>query len=222
MTDSFTPELNAPCGVPDNSSEILAGAISMLSRMFEIRDPHTHGHQMRVAQLAVAIGRELDLSDDILTGLDLGARVHDVGKISVPMELLTTSRKLSTCEMAIMRTHPAIGANILSGMKFPWPIVEIVAQHHERIDGSGYPDGLKGDEITLEARIVAVADVVEAITHHRPYRVGLGINAALAEICQNNGMLYDAQAVEACIHIIERANGRFWSPEEYPDMCAVG
>jgi HD-GYP domain-containing protein (c-di-GMP phosphodiesterase class II) len=222
MTGSFTSELNTLSGVSDKYTEILAGALSMLSRMFEIRDPHTHGHQVRVAQLAVAIGSELGLGDDVLTGLQFGAQVHDVGKIGVPVELLTTSRRLSASELAIIRTHPAIGADILSGMKFPWPIVEIVAQHHERMNGSGYPAGLKGDEITLEARIVAVADIVEAITHHRPYRVGLGVETALSEIHQNSGTLYDAQAVNACIRVIERASGRFWAPEEYPDMCAVG
>jgi putative nucleotidyltransferase with HDIG domain len=221
MQGTCTTELNALCGIPQMHADILAGALSMLSRMFEIRDPHTHGHQVRVAQLAVAIGRELGLDNDILTGLQFGAQVHDVGKIGVPVELLTTSRRLSTSEMAIMRTHSAIGADILSGMKFPWPIVEIVEQHHERMNGSGYPAGLKGDEITLEARIVAVADIVEAITHHRPYRVGLGIEAALTEIHQSSGLLYDAQVVDACARVIERANGRFWAPDEYPDMCAV-
>lgn len=221
MLGTCTKELNALCGISQTQADILAGALSMLSRMFEIRDPHTHWHQMRVAQLAVAIGRELGLDDDTLTGLQFGAQVHDVGKIGVPTELLTTSRRLTANEMAIMRTHPTIGADILGGMTFPWPIVEIVAQHHERMDGSGYPAGLKGDEIPLEVRITAVADVVEAITHHRPYRVGLGIDVALAEIRQNNGKLYDAQAVDACIRVIERTNGRFWAPEEYPDMCAV-
>ncbi len=221
MLGTCATELNALCGISQTRAEILAGALSMLSRTFEIRDPHTHGHQMRVAQLAVAIGREIGLNEDSLTGLQFGAQVHDVGKIGVPVELLTTSRKLSADEMAIMHSHPAIGADILSNMQFPWPIVEIVAQHHERMDGSGYPAGLKGDEITPEARIVAVADVVEAITHHRPYRVGLGIEAALTEIRQNSGALYDAQAVDACIRVIDCANGRFWAPVEYPDICAV-
>ncbi|MEJ2117155.1 MAG: HD-GYP domain-containing protein [Alphaproteobacteria bacterium] len=213
MLGTCAMELNAFSRVHQTHAEILAGSILMLSRMFEIRDPHTHGHQVRVAQLAVAIGRELGLDNDSLTGLQYGAQVHDVGKIGVPVEMLTTSRRLSAFEMAIIRTHPVIGRDILNGMTFPWPIAEIVAQHHERMDGSGYPAGLKGDEITYEARIVAVADVAEAITHHRPYRVGLGLDAALSEISQNSGVLYDSQAVDACIRIFERANGQFWASE---------
>jgi putative nucleotidyltransferase with HDIG domain len=222
MADIFAPDLNDCGGNTQTHAEIYTNAIRMLSRMFEIRDPHTHGHQMHVAQLTVSIALELGLGGDSLDGLKYGAMVHDIGKIGVPMELLTTSRRLRLHEMAIMRMHPITGRDILSGMQFPWPIVEIVAQHHERMNGSGYPAGLKGDEITFEARIVAVADVVEAITHHRPYRVGLGLNAALSEIRVNRGVLYDAQVVDACIRVIERANGQIWTPEGRPVLSVAG
>ena len=198
----------------------LENTVAVLSRAIEKRDPYTDGHQKRVSQLAAAIATEMGLPDGRVTGIKLGALVHDVGKIGVPAELLTTSRKLTAGELAIIRTHPAIGCDILSDARFPWPVMDMVKQHHERMDGSGYPAGLKGDEILLEARIIAVADVVEAMMSHRPHRPSLGLEGALAEIREQRGVLYDAQAVDACIRVIERAGGRFWE-QEVPSVAVA-
>ena len=172
--------------------------VDALASTIELRDPYTAGHQRRVAELAVAIARELGLSAEEQTGLRIAGLVHDVGKIVVPSEILSKPGRLSPLEMDMVRVHPEAGFNVLQGIDFPWPVAEVVHQHHERLDGSGYPQGLAGDEILLGARILAVADVVEAISSHRPYRAALGIEAALAEVEAGRGKLYDPQVVDAC------------------------
>ncbi|MDP1634802.1 MAG: HD-GYP domain-containing protein [Gallionellaceae bacterium] len=173
----------------------------MVSRAAEARDPYTAGHQLRVSRLAREIAQEMGLDSDRVEGIRLGAQIHDIGKIQVPSELLSKPGKLSANEFELIKEHCLNGYNILKDVEFPWPIAEISYQHHERLDGSGYPQGLKGDAICLEARIVAVADVVEAISSHRPYRPSLGNQVALDEIATKRGKHYDPKVVDACLKI---------------------
>ena len=179
----------------------LEGAISAIAAAAELRDPYTAGHERRVANLAAAIGREIGLSEERVHGLHLAAVVHDIGTIRVPAEILVKPARLSEIELAMMRVHSQAGHDVLKNIDFPWPIARIVLQHHELLDGSGYPLGLKGDEILLEARILAVADVVEAMVSHRPYRPAVAIDAALAEIVMNRGTRFDSRAVDACLRL---------------------
>jgi|GEM_PF-149360 len=179
----------------------LGATINAMAVTVETRDPYTAGHQRRVADLARAIATEMKLSSDKIDAVRMASVIHDIGKISIPSEILTKPTQLSDLEYNLIKTHPSSGHAILKDIEFPWPIARIVLEHHERIDGSGYPCGLKGDEILLESRIVAVADVVEAISSHRPYRAAQGIEAGLEEIEKNKGRLYDAQAVDACLRL---------------------
>ncbi len=167
----------------------------------ESRDPYTAGHQRRVAELAKAIASEMGLPAHTVEGIHFGALIHDIGKIQVPSELLSKPTKLSKLEFELIKTHPQAGYEIIKGVEFPWPIALMALQHHERLDGSGYPQGLKGEAIALEARIIAVADVVEAMSSHRPYRPGLGIEAALKEIEDKRGKWFDARAVDCCVRL---------------------
>lgn len=190
--------------------ESLEQTIGVLSRAIELRDPYTDGHQKRVSLLATAIAEEMGMSRDAITGIRLGSLVHDVGKIRIPAEILSCPRKLTTIEMDIIKTHPQAGYDILAGASFPWPVARMVLEHHERVDGSGYPQGLSGKEICPEARIISVADVVEAMTSFRPYRPSLGIEAAVDEIRKNRGKLHDEDAVDCCIQVLEKSNYKFW------------
>ncbi len=167
--------------------------------MMDLRDPYTAGHQRRVGSLARAIGKELGLPDDTVEGLHIAGCIHDIGKITVPFEILTKPVQLSRSEYAIIQEHPRKGYEVLKSYEMPWPIAEIVYHHHERLDGSGYPQGLKADQIGLETRIISVSDVVEAMSSHRPYRPSLGLESALNEISTNNGKLYDPAVVDACL-----------------------
>ena len=176
--------------------------IAAMSATLEQRDPYTAGHQMRVAHLSTEIAGRLGWSHKRIEGLRLGALIHDIGKISVPAEILNRPGKLSDAEMAIIRTHPTVGGEILEGITLPWPIREMVLQHHERIDGSGYPAGLKGDAIVEEAKILAAADVMEAITSHRPYRPSLGVEKGIEELRRGRGTLYEPAVVDACLAVI--------------------
>ena len=182
--------------------QALVDTIRAMALTVEKRDPYTAGHQIKVAQLSVAIGRELEMDEDRLEGLRLGAMIHDIGKIYVPAEILNRPGRLSKPEFEIIKSHPAVGYDIIKDVRFPWPVADMVLQHHERMDGSGYPEGLHGDQIILEARILAVADVVEAITAHRPYRPAVGLDKALGEIETNRGTLYDPAVVDACLRLI--------------------
>jgi len=179
----------------------LLDSIMALAAMVEMRDPYTAGHQRRVAQLAVAIAQELRLPQEQVEGVHLAGVVHDVGKIRIPAEILSKPGRLTALEFSLIKEHSQNGYEILKSIAFPWPIAQIVQQHHERLDGSGYPQGLKGHQILLEARIVAVADVVEAMSSHRPYRAAQGINSALKEIEQGRGSVYDAAVVDACLRL---------------------
>jgi putative nucleotidyltransferase with HDIG domain len=179
----------------------LEQTIAMLARAVEKRDPSTSGHQQRVAQIAVAIAQEMGLAPERIEGLRLGATIHDIGKLHTPAELLTKPGKLMALEIALIRQHPLTGYEIVKDVDFPWPVAQMVLQHHERMDGTGYPHGLKGEEILLEARILAVADVVDGMSTHRPYRAALGVEAALQEIERMRGRWLDAQVVDACLRL---------------------
>lgn len=187
--------------------------VAVLGGMAEMRDPYTAAHQKRVANLAVTIGAELGLSPKDLEGLRLAASVHDIGKIVVAAELLCKPSKLTRHEYDLIKDHAEAGFQILKDVAFPWPIARIVHEHHERMDGSGYPNGLTGAQLLPESRIVAVADVVESICSHRPYRAGLGTEAALSEIENNRGLLYDPAVVDACLRIFREKGYRCAGPE---------
>ncbi len=178
------------------------GTIVLISKITELRDPYTSGHQIRVAKLASAIAREMNLPEEKIEAVHIASLVHDIGKINVPQEILSKPGILSNLEMKMIQIHPLAGYNILSEINFPWPIAEIVREHHEYIDGSGYPRGLKADDISIEARIICVADVIEAMSSHRPYRAILGLKEAVREITDNEGILYDSNVVRACKIVI--------------------
>ena len=175
--------------------------IGVLVSALEIRDPYTAGHQKRVADLARAIATEMEFPYDIIEGIRMAGSIHDIGKLSIPAEILTKPTKLTKIEFSLIKEHPQSGYEMLKDVESLWPLAQIVYQHHERMDGSGYPRNLKGDEILLDARIMAVADVVEAMASHRPYRPALGINAALEEIQMHRGILYDADVADACLRL---------------------
>jgi len=177
--------------------------IETLANVIVARDSDTAGHQKRVANLASAIAAKLNLPLHTIEGIHLSALIHDIGKIAIPAEILTKPKALTNFELAMLRNHVQTGYDILKNIHFPWNVAQIVLQHHERIDGSGYPNGLKGDSICEEAKIIAVADVVEAISSDRPYRKSRGIEAALDEITTNSGKLYDARVVEACLKVFK-------------------
>jgi len=189
--------------------EGLVGTIHVVAKAAEARDPYTAGHQRRVACLALATGKEMGLDEDQLEGIRLGAMIHDIGKIHLPADILSKPTRLSDIEYQMIQTHSQVGYDILKDIVFPWPVADIAHQHHERLDGSGYPQGLKNGDIRLEARIVAVADVVEAMSSHRPYRPGLGIAKALAEIKRGRGKQYDADAVSACQKLFKENSFNF-------------
>jgi len=180
------------------------GTVQAIATVVETRDPYTAGHQNGVAKVAVAVAKELGLSEDEIEGIRTAATIHDIGKINVPAEILSKPGRLTGMEFEIIKTHPEAGHNILKKVEFPWPIGDMVLQHHERLDGSGYPHGLREKNIVLGAKILAVADVMEAMSTHRPYRPALGVNIALAEIEKNKGRLYDAEAVDACLKVFKR------------------
>lgn len=179
----------------------MLGTVGAISAMVEQRDPYTARHQHKTGEIAVGIAMEMGLSEDVQRGLRVAGRVHDVGKVSVPGDILSKPARLTASEFELVKGHSESGYQILKDIDFPWPVAEVARQHHERMDGSGYPLGLMGDQILLEARIIAIADVVESMSSHRPYRASLGIDTALAEIENNAGRLYDADAVAACLRL---------------------
>ncbi|MFA5453768.1 MAG: HD domain-containing phosphohydrolase [Sulfurimonas sp.] len=176
-------------------------AVAAIAATVEMRDPYTAGHQRRVSKLAAAIASEIGLPAEQIEGVRIAGTVHDIGKIHIPAEILSNPGKLSDAEFSIIKTHPQAGYDILHTIDFPWSVAQIVLQHHEKMDGSGYPNGLKGEDILIEARILCVADVVEAMTSHRPYRPGFGIFPALQEIARNKGMLYDQNVAKATLSL---------------------
>jgi putative nucleotidyltransferase with HDIG domain len=185
----------------------LSDVINTLASIVESKDPYTSGHQKRVAMLATAISEELGLDQEKIESIRIAALIHDIGKINIPVSILTRPGRLSEIEYDMIKTHSQLGHDMISRVEFPWPIADIILQHHERINGSGYPRGLKGKDIILEARILAVADVVEAMASHRPYRPALGMDKALEEINKGKGKLYDPEVADTCNRLIK--NKRF-------------
>lgn len=177
------------------------GTINALSQTVEARDPYTSGHERRVSQLARAIAQDMMLDKDAVENIRMAGTIHDLGKISVPAEILSKPGRLTDTEFSLIKARPESGYTILKDAELPYPIAEIVLQHHERINGSGYPQGLTDERILLKSKIVAVADVVEAMASHRPYRPALGIEVVLEEITQNAGILYDEDVAKACLHL---------------------
>ncbi len=193
----------------ENLRKALGGIIQVISATVETRDPYTAGHQRRVADLAWAIAEKMEISDNQRDGLRMAGIIHDLGKIAVPAEILSKPTKLTEIETKLIRVHSQVGYDILKDIDFPWPLADMVLQHHERMNGSGYPQGLKGKEICLEAKILMVADVVEAMASYRPYRPALGIEAALEEIEKNKGILYDPEVVEVCLGLFREKGFHF-------------
>jgi putative nucleotidyltransferase with HDIG domain len=190
-------------------SRSLEATLSVISHAAETRDPYTAGHQRRVTELAIALAHKLGFPDDACDTLRIAGLLHDVGKLRIPAEILSKPSQLSALEFALIREHPETGYNILASVPFPGPVAEIILQHHERLDGSGYPRALKGDQILREARILAVADVIEAMASHRPYRPALGTDDALTEIRAGRGTRYDPQVVDACVALFESGEFSF-------------
>lgn len=182
----------------------LAGTIQAMAMTVETRDPYTAGHQRRTSDIARNIALQMKLSKQEVDGIRMAGVIHDLGKISIPAEILSKPGKIGETEFSLIKSHPQTGYDILKGIDFKWPVAEIVRQHHERMDGSGYPFGLKGDGIRIEAKIIGVADVIEAMSSHRPYRPSLGINKAFAEIMRNSGTLYDTDVVDATVKLFSR------------------
>ena len=189
--DQYQRDLRASL---EQTIQVIAGTVDQ-------RDPYTAGHQRRVADLCTQIARKMGLDEDRVHGLHLAASIHDLGKVGIPAEILSKPGRLTAIQYSLVKEHAQMGYEIVRGVQFPWPIAEMVLQHHERMDGSGYPNGIKGDAILLESRILAVADVVEVMATRRPYRESLGIEAALKEIEEGRGKVYDADAVDACVRV---------------------
>jgi putative nucleotidyltransferase with HDIG domain len=193
----------------DHLRSSMNSTVEAIASMVELRDPYTAGHERRVAQLACAIGKEMGLPERQVEGLRVIGYLHDIGKIAVPAEILSKPTKLSEIELAMVQAHAQSGYDILKNLEFPWPVAQAALQHHERLDGSGYPQGLKGPDIILEAKILMVADVVEAMASHRPYRASRGIEAALDQISANKGRHYDEQAVDVCVRLFTEKGFKF-------------
>jgi putative nucleotidyltransferase with HDIG domain len=187
----------------------LEGVIQAIAAITEMRDPYTAGHQRRVTELACAIAKEMVLPIEKVEGLHMAGALHDIGKIYVPAEILSKPGRLTELEFKMIKTHCQAGHDILKNIDFPGPVAQIILQHHENIDGSGYPGGLSGEDILLKARILRVADVVEAMISHRPYRPALGMDKALEEIEQKRGILYDADAADACLRLFREKRFQF-------------
>ena len=187
----------------------MEATIEAMALTVEMRDPYTAGHQRRVTKLAVAIARELDLSEAEVNGISVAGIIHDIGKIQIPAEILSKPGRLTELEFGLIKNHPSTGYEILKNVEFPWPVAQIVLQHHERMNGSGYPSGISGNDILLEARILSVADVVEAMASHRPYRPALGIDQALDEILKNSDILYDPKVADACFKLFHEKEFSF-------------
>lgn len=192
----------------------LEETVYVLAKTVESRDPYTSGHQKRVAELGLAMASKLGFCEFGQKTVYMSGLIHDIGKIQIPSEILSKPGRINDAELAMIREHATTGHGILKTIQFPWPVADIVKQHHERMNGSGYPLGLQGDEILMESRIIAVADVVEAMSSHRPYRAALGLGKALEEVSTRSGDLYDPDAVQACVELFEKDGFAF--PEVNP------
>jgi putative nucleotidyltransferase with HDIG domain len=197
----------------DHIKTVMEGTIQAMALAVEMRDPYTSGHQARVAELAQAIAEEINMPPADVEGVYMAASIHDIGKISLPAEILSKPVQLTEIERKMIQAHSKVGYEILKGIDFSWPIAQILLQHHERINGSGYPQGIRGKEILLEARIVGVSDVVETMASHRPYRPSIGLDKALDEIFEHRGALYDEQVVDACLKLFNEKGFTFTDPK---------
>ncbi len=196
-------------------NKLLNDTVTGLVSAIEYRDPYTAGHQRRVTQLAVAIAEDMELPKNEIDCIRIAAMIHDIGKINIPVEILSKPGTINQYELELMQNHPQAGYDILKEIDFPWPVAKAVLQHHERLDGSGYPNKLKGDDILLEARVIYVADVVEAMSSHRPYRAALGIHKALEELEKNKGKLYDLNIVKTCVKLFNENHFEFEKMTSY-------
>ena len=186
------------------SQIIMDGIVRTLSKIIETRDPYTAGHEDQVAKIACKVAREMKLPEEQISFIHIAATLHDIGKICVPSEILTKPSALNNLEKAIIKTHCKVANDVLANIEFPYPVAEVIYQHHERLDGSGYPRGLRGNEIALEARIIGVADVIDAMASYRPYRPALGVDAAIEEIVKYRGITYDPDVVDACLTVYKK------------------
>ena len=204
----------------DKLRHAMDGTIQAIGMILESRDPYTAGHQRRVSDLACSIAIEMGLSEEQIDTIQIAGTLHDLGKIAIPAEILAKPTALTATEFSLIKNHPSVAYDILKKIDFPWAIADIVHQHHERLDGSGYPQGLKGDQILLESRILAVADIVEAMISHRPYRAARSLEEALAELSQHKGELYDPEAAEACIKLFKEKGFDFqeWTTGGHPQQ----
>jgi len=189
--------------------KVIEGTANIITKVIELRDPYSAGHQQRVSKLATAIAREMKLSQDKIEGTKIASLVHDIGKVNLPTEIISKPKKLVEVEFNLVKNYPRVGYDILKKVDFPWPIAEIVLQHQEKIDGSGYPRGLKGDEICIEAKILGVANVVEAMSSYKSYRPALSIDEALREISKHKNILFDPEVVDACIKLFTEKDFKF-------------
>ncbi len=187
-------------------NQALNGVVLAVANTVEFRDPYTAGHQRRVGELSRALARELGCPEEQGESIYLAGLIHDLGKVAVPAEILSKPSRLSDIEFALIKTHPQVGFDILKDITFPWPIADMVLQHHERLDGSGYPHGITEQDILFEAKVLAVADVVEAMSSHRPYRPGLGLENALQELNRTRGTLFDPEVVDSCLRLFREKN----------------
>ena len=212
LSINVTPQVEAEAEIRRQAERLrrtVEGAVLAMSLVVETRDPYTAGHERRVSELATAIAKDMGMAGEALTALRLAGLIHDIGKIAVPAEILSKPGRLSQVEFHLIKQHPGSGFDILAVIDFGHPVAEMVLQHHERLDGSGYPRGLAGEDILPEARILAVADVVEAMSSHRPYRAALGMEAALAEVRAHAGVKYDAEVVATCVRLVEEQGFAF-------------
>lgn len=189
--------------------KFIEGTAYIIMKVVETRDPYSIGHQQRVSKLATVIAREMKLPQDKIEGIKIASLVHDIGKVNLPTEIISKPGKLIEVEFNLIKNYPKVGYDILKKVDFPWPIAEIVLQHQEKIDGSGYPRGLKGDEICIEAKILGVANVVEAMSSYKSYRPALSIDEALAEISKNKNILFDPKVVDICLKLFKEKGFKF-------------
>ncbi len=201
LVSKLEQQLTELQSVNESLTALVDGTIQAIAKLVEARDPYTSGHQERVADLGAMIAAEMGFDEDFQRGIRMAGLLHDIGKIYVPAEILTKPRRLTDVEFNIIKLHPEVAYDVLSPIEFPWPIADYVYQHHERMNGSGYPLGLGGEDIVMGARILAVADVVEAMSSHRPYKAAIGLEPALDEIEANAGTLYDGDAARACLNL---------------------
>ena len=191
--------------------KIIEGTANIITKVVETRDPYTIGHQQKVSKLATAIAQEMKLTQEKIKGTKIASLVHDIGKVNLPTEIISKPDKLIEVEFNLVKNYPRVGYDILRKVDFPWPIAEIVFQHQEKIDGSGYPRGLKGNEICIEAKILGVANVVEAMTSYKSYRPALSIDEALTEISKNKNILFDPEVVDTCLKLFKEKGFKFES-----------